>query len=722
MKIGLQTCFIDNYGACLQAYALKKVLENLNHNVDILPFDRYNWQKYSYSLKDKLRIIKNNHHLPIFDSSYNFSRKFIKFRKEYLKLDVNKINRKVSIFQSYSNNYDAFVCGSDLIWNPNFRKDNLYFDMLGFVEDDKLKISYAPSFGITKFPDDDIWLAKYYLNRFDYISCRESDGVNLINKDFNLSATHVLDPTLLVSSKEWLSLFKSKKYKRDYVFIYMFDNMPIKQIVHYILSTTNYDVRIIPFGNVSKDIFRNNRVFEHYKNCGPFDFLNLIKNAKLVIANSLHALAFSINFNTPFILFKRDNFSETKSINSRLTSMVYMFGINDRIIDLDSFKKNDIAKYTSMDFSLVNSLLDKQRELSLQFLIHALSDKKDKKSLNSDLSSKCVGCGLCLADCPKNAIKLNYNNSGFLKPSIDKGLCINCNRCITNCKSRINHFQPKERNWYFAQSEEKYENKCSSGGVFYVVAEKFINDGGYVCGAVLKHENNYFYCEHMIVNNHNDLLKLLGSKYIQSNASKSYAEIKKLLDNNKKVMFVGTPCQVGALSCYLKKDYDNLILVDFLCFGTMSTSSLNFYIEEIENKYSKKVVNISFRAKINGKKGTYYKYIFDDNSYIIEPAHFSLETPIGLHKQFCNQYNVNHFCSSCLYKTITRYSNITLGDLPIAFFTESFKLKHSNDFNMDRGISFISFDNKASYLFGDHIVLKQTELSRDLIESIPAFH
>ena len=380
-RVAIQTCFIDNYGACLQAYAIQKeVNKALGYEGSlILPFDRYVWFRAFDSNKDKLKtFLKKIKYFrnKSFKNNAKIHRNFEKFRNKFLIFDNRKLTRNYKYFYELNNTFDSFVCGSDVIWNPTFRKENLWYDMLRFAEDDKKIVAYAPSFGISRFPEELCDEAKEHLSRFTSLSCREDEGVKIIKDQFGLSAEHVLDPTLLLSKDEWSLLTKKSKVKakKDYMVIYMFDDMPLEKIVNKILEETNYDIYLFPFGNVKNYIFKNKRIHNACRVSGPIEFVYLIGHAKLILANSLHALAFSINMNTPFVIFNRDELDEEHSINSRMRSMTRMFKFENRIVKFSNFFDSQISDYTQMNFDESNSILLKQREFSKMYLKDSINE------------------------------------------------------------------------------------------------------------------------------------------------------------------------------------------------------------------------------------------------------------------------------------------------------------------------------------------------------------
>ena len=128
----------------------------------------------------------------------------------------------------------------------------------------------------------------------------------------------------------------------------------------------------------------------------------------------------------------------------------------------------------------------------------------------------------------------------------------------------------------------------SSGGVFSILANAILEQEGIVYGCAL---NDRLQAVHIGIERKEELWKLRGSKYIQSEIGDAYKEIREILDSGRKVMFVGTPCQVAGLDSFLLgKTYDNLYKVDFICHGVPSPKIFEAYIENLENKYNSNII------------------------------------------------------------------------------------------------------------------------------------
>lgn len=181
----------------------------------------------------------------------------------------------------------------------------------------------------------------------------------------------------------------------------------------------------------------------------------------------------------------------------------------------------------------------------------------------------CTGCSACYNICPKKCIKMDADNEGFIYPIVNLEECIHCNKCNKVCPI-INPY--KKRNKYqqvYASINpiNKIRLKSSSGGVFYAISDLILQQGGIIYGATFDNKWNVI---HTKAENKEQLLKLMGSKYIQSNINSTYNNIKEDLKSGYKVLFCGTSCQVSGLNHFLGKEYENLFTVELLCHGVSS--------------------------------------------------------------------------------------------------------------------------------------------------------
>lgn len=216
--------------------------------------------------------------------------------------------------------------------------------------------------------------------------------------------------------------------------------------------------------------------------------------------------------------------------------------------------------------------------------------------MNISNNTICCGCGACEQICSKHAISMRPNKEGFLYPKLEESLCVDCGLCSKICPElhAADSLNPTGYPLAAQAKANKVLDKSSSGGIFSVVAEYVLNNGGVVVGAELTENMKV---RHVIVDNVRELNKLCGSKYAQSNTSNIYKSVKELLQQGRFVFFTGTPCQVSALKLFLRRPFENLLTADLICHGVPSPLMFNMIVEYLEKKYKGKVMDYQFRSK-----------------------------------------------------------------------------------------------------------------------------
>lgn len=271
-----------------------------------------------------------------------------------------------------------------------------------------------------------------------------------------------------------------------------------------------------------------------------------------------------------------------------------------------------------------------------------------------DLKSEyCSGCGACVNTCPVNALEMGRDPEGYLLPILNNDKCINCGKCVKTCPV-INTKKENTPNpdCYAVMANDDIRMKSSSGGVFSVLAKYVLDQNGYVCGVAF---DESFNVKHIIIDNENDLEKLRGSKYVQSDTNDVFIKIKKLLNDGKLVLFSGCPCQVAGLNGFLQKKYDNLITVDLVCHGGPSQMIFDRYISEYYGKENLK--EFKFRTKEFGYNCTNQIAYLNDGTIVagnvsFDPYEKCMHSSIALKK----------VCSECPFAAVPRQSDITIGD------------------------------------------------------------
>jgi hypothetical protein len=364
-KILTITCHnVYNHGASLQQFALLDYLQSQGYDAQTInykPFyfkNHFNYFAVSNPKFEKNFFLKWMYILLKFPSRFSERKRKVNFdsfeeknfkilskpfySNEDLKIDLPKAN--------------AYICGSDQIWNSFFEngKDPAFY--LDFVPDDKLKISYAASFAIDSIANDLQPFVKEKVNRLQHISVRETSAKKMVEALGIENVTQVLDPVFLIDSNEWEKRFVTAITEK-YVFIYDFDSNPFIEKIAKELALKN-NIKIF---TVNKNIKYADKNF--YLE-GPETFLSLMNAAQFVITNSFHSVAFSLIFNKQFIVVNRND-----AINTRMRDLLQLVGLSQILVD----SNYSIEKTQEIDYVSVTNLLKSEIARSKQFLEKALS-------------------------------------------------------------------------------------------------------------------------------------------------------------------------------------------------------------------------------------------------------------------------------------------------------------------------------------------------------------
>jgi len=262
--------------------------------------------------------------------------------------------------------------------------------------------------------------------------------------------------------------------------------------------------------------------------------------------------------------------------------------------------------------------------------------------------SKCLGCFACKSICPKDAISVAEDKLARTIPKVDNVKCIDCGLCSKICP--VNN----EKNWkdskrcYAAYTKnDKDRNECASGGIASTFARKIFEEEGLIVGSVF--ENGIL--KQKLLSKNDNWEKIKGSKYVQSYTGKSYHDTKDALKNGKKVLYIGTPCQIDGLYSFLRNDYENLITVDLICHGTPPAKYLDEYCKSVSNNHS--YTDVTFRGARDWDLSIYNKdvLLYAQNCNI--DLYFTA---------FLEGLSYRENCYKCPYAQPKRVSDITIGD------------------------------------------------------------
>lgn len=275
------------------------------------------------------------------------------------------------------------------------------------------------------------------------------------------------------------------------------------------------------------------------------------------------------------------------------------------------------------------------------------------KNISEVRERDCSGCGACAQACALSCITMKSDEDGFLFPFVDTDTCVSCGECVKVCPTRICRTHAVLDAYAAINQDDKALKGSSSGAIFPLLAQAWIQEGGYVCAAEMMENMSV---KHVLTNDPNALQKMQGSKYVQSDVSDAFKEIKELLNKGKKVMLVGTPCQISGARNLFAKHLEQMLLVDLICHGVPSQGFFRSHIDRTYN-HSGRLEQVTFRDK------PYY----EASSYRLTIKHGATVRHIepnrdAYYNLFLSSASYRESCYVCKYACAERVGDITLGD------------------------------------------------------------
>lgn len=367
MMIKTITCHdVYNVGASLQAFALMRYLSDLGHDVEIIDYKpdylsghfdifKVNNPRYRGNLALSTAYVLG--HMPAKISRMSSKKAFDSFRERYLHLTEDKFESNEDLKRK-SPLADVFIVGSDQVWNTSFQngKDPAFY--LDFVKGDAVKASYAASFATETIEDQYIEILNKWLGMLDYISVRETSGLDILRKTGISNGVQVLDPVFLLDSKSWNEMADQRNLGENCVFLYDMDRNKMMADITKTMAFKN-NLKIC-------SVFKSPCVRKPIERMGPLEFLGYLKNASFVISNSFHATAFSLMFQKEFVVVNRK-----EKINTRMRDFLALLGLSDRLVS----EVNDIERLAPIDYKEVSKVIKEKTELSKEYLNRVLAGR-----------------------------------------------------------------------------------------------------------------------------------------------------------------------------------------------------------------------------------------------------------------------------------------------------------------------------------------------------------
>lgn len=370
-KVGLITYYGENYGGMLQAYALQRHVRDLGYDCGIIDNSflytgsgrggKAILRKLGVVLKNPVDYMRRRNQMRrSAGQRAQKSARFAQFAQAHLRVDPTGFTSYEQYVQTPPE-YDIYLCGSDQIWNPNLYSDNGFY-FAGFAPENKRKLAYASSIGVSSVTAEQAAFMKPFLERLDVISTRETDGTRIVEEITGKPARTVIDPTLLLNTQQWSEVAAPRMVEEPYVFCYFFGERDYyEQVKETVKKLTGLKLVSIPY--VARELSDNN---EKIYDAGPAEFVSLIQHASLVLTDSFHATVFSLNFKTPFLTLCRFAKNDPKGMNSRLNTILSAVGLEERLMDEHDCVNEQLLQ--PMDFTEAHRLLQQLRDADNSFL------------------------------------------------------------------------------------------------------------------------------------------------------------------------------------------------------------------------------------------------------------------------------------------------------------------------------------------------------------------
>jgi len=549
MKIGIITFWkLGNFGADLQAYALQKKLQTFGfevENIDYLYYKnprfrvtRLSRPSHPVSFIDKIKAFL----FPLLSSILRiFSLKSDRLRtKRFRAFEDNIITsreyRSVDELYAEPPKYDVYMCGSDQIWNPRINT-NIAPYFMDFAPQGSRIISYASSLGVEELSPPVFVAFRKYLARFSAIGVREDIGRRIIgNMHLSAPIRQVLDPTLLLSAREWdaVSCVPENVPAGKYLLVY--DLIPSNEL--WALVERWADALKLTIVRICRRCgLKHKPGVQNMDAVGPGEFVWLFNHTEAVVTTSFHGVAFSIIYQKPFYFIVTGKMRNV----SRVESLCRVLGLQKRIVngkDVGSIQIEELVDYVEC-----HDRLEGEKNKSSEFLV---------RSVKGELG---VVRRKELGVIPRKAYAL-WNSNG------------------------------------------KTRSESTSGGFFSVVAESIIRRGGVIFGA--SWSPDFRSVRHIMVDTLEELALIRKSKYVESDSREAMVQCIEQLHAGRTVLFSGTPCQVAAIQKAAALYRQNLVTCDCVCHGTPRADVFANYIDCLERQERAKITRYEFRNKDKG--------------------------------------------------------------------------------------------------------------------------
>ena len=654
-----------NYGAVLQAYALAHHLNQLGFSaeiIDYVPSRQAEVTAFLVPPKNQTAIYRDAASLYCVKYLKGREKAFQQFQNDHIHISSERNIRNNQLLDILKE-YDAIICGSDQVWNPRLRSSEKAF----FLPEGEnfIRISYAASMGtgrLNEYPNPAF--IRKCLQRFDYISVRDQSSIKKLN-DFCVlqqPVFRVVDPTLLLKPSDFDSIALPNSKEEPYIFYYTVPGRKTTiQAANYLSKRTKLPLKTLLTGIPAK-FWLTNKKNVVMDQPGPDRFLSLIRDAEYVVTDSFHAAVFSILFHKKFYIIGAETNDGKLRHDERLSDLCQTFHLSHRIIQASEIRNIQID--AEEDWPTIDALREAHSAFSDSFLQKAIQGEtitlpsEDNQSTDAFSppsprqdricpTDQCTSCWACVNSCHFGAIVKTSMDDGRVLPTIDLDKCVHCNACRNVCPQLHPPVFNENQACYAAQWKNSDRIRSSSAGIGIALMQHILQQEGVVFGAgidadlVVRH-----YCAETI----EDAQRMRTSKYVFSDMGTIHQQIKEKLAQGKRVLFIGTPCQVASVKNFIHGSTDLLFCVDLVCHGM---PPMAYLLQHFSGK-AIAAQRYSFRG---GERDLVLKAWHNEKLIYCKPWWHD-----EYYWCFMGFITLAEGCYSCPYATSTRVGDLTIGD------------------------------------------------------------
>lgn len=663
-SVGLVTLFERNYGSALQCYAVKRTVEKIGYNCDVIAFSTQGVDRITHFFNELLTVVWRSIRYRGYIADYrsirsarlHYSHSLSKQSAKALWLFKESVLQARECSESTlrqmggDEQYICFITGSDQVWNGHKSFNPDYF--LRFTPEEK-RISLAASFGADSVPSYNKKRISKFLAEIPALSVREEAGARLVKELTGREAELLPDPTVLFSGDEWRKFaVNGYHHTSPYLFAHFIDDpspSSVKEIEE--LARENHlDVLVFGYPHASMTAENGFRFMDG----GVEDYISMIDSAEMVCTDSFHSALFSINLSSKFAVYHR-NYRHAHPQTSRIETLLQKYDYQDRIIT-DATDARTVFVQPLHDCAAV---LHQEREKILAYLhTHIPAVEKGETPQLKD-QYDCIGCGVCAEVCPSHAITMQFDKSGSHRPVINPEKCTHCGACEKACHREIPPSDKLPDAFIAYNTDEEIARQSASGGIFSALAAEVLRQGGVVYGAALVLDAEGARVVHREVDKLEELSAVLGSKYAQSDIIPVLQSVRTQLKQGKTVLFGGTSCQVDALYRFLgSRDFENLYTLDLICHGVPGQKLLADYVDYLGHRKKDRIKSLSFRTKRAGAIQYEITAAYEKSGTVeVIPKLKS-----SYYRLFMSMNSYRDCCYHCKYASLCKPADVTAGD------------------------------------------------------------